>query len=124
MNAPFMKAISINFHGLPSSKNITQDFAIRASLITIEGQPDGLIVTGVFVDGLPQWTAPGSTPATIFIRPPLPQQGERIEVRCVVPLLALESPAKGSKWLHPTNPSPDHSYGLQRPSFLRAETNE
>ena len=62
MNAPFMKAISINFHGLPSSKNITQDYAIRASLITIEGQPDGLIVTGVFVDGLPQWTAPGSTP--------------------------------------------------------------
>ena len=119
-----MKAISIHFLGLPSSKNITFDCGARASLITIEGHPSGLIVTGVFVDGLPQWIVPGSTPGTVFVRPSLPQQGERIEVRCVVPCSPPEGPSKGSKWLHPAYPTPDHSYGLQRPESPRAGMNQ
>lgn len=125
-----VRAISINFHGLPSLKgdsgsdgvSIEQDYTTRTSLLTIKNQPDGLIVTGVFVDGLPQWTVPGATPATVFIRPPLMRQGERIEVRCVIPSDAPRGPAKGSEWLVPAYPPPTPTYGLTAPELPRTKT--
>ena len=111
-----MRALSINFLALPSSKNIEQDYGARLSTITLTGQPDETVITGVFVNGMPQWTAPGVHPCTVSVRPPLLQQGERVEVRCVVPQEAPEGPHKALHWPAPAYPTPSDSYGLQRRS--------
>ncbi len=110
-----MKAISIQFHALSTLKQIKQDYAAHLSSVTIEGQPEGTVITGVFVDGLPQWIVPSVTPMTVHVRPPLLQQGERIEVRCVIPQEAPQSPAKGSERLAPAYPTTAPSYGLTAP---------
>ena len=81
-----MKAVSILFLGLPSSKNIKQDYGSRFSTVSIEGFPevtDGTSIAGVCVNGVPVWTVPSHIPLTVCVRPPLAQQGERIEVRCI-----------------------------------------
>ena len=104
-----MKAISIKFHALPTSRNITQDFAMRASTVCITEQakeyPSGLTIIGVYVEGLPCWTVPKDTPGglpfTVSVRPPFLQQGERVEVRCACPLQASTAPVRGPDWPSP-----------------------
>ena len=118
-----MKAISIKFHALPSSKNIEQDFAMRCSSVSIAEQarehPEGLVIVGVYVDGLPQWTVPKATPDglpfTVSVRPALQLQGERVEVRCLCPLQAPTEPVKALQWLAPAYQTPEPSYGLTAP---------
>lgn len=122
-----MKAVSIKFHALPTSRNIEQDFAMRCSSVSIADavleqaieHPEGLVIVGVYVDGLPQWTVPKATPDglpfTVSVRPPLLQQGERVEVRCLCPLQAPTEPVKALQRLAPAYPTPEPSYGLTAP---------
>ena len=108
MNAP-LKAISVKFHALPTSRNITQDFAMRASTVCITEQakeyPEGLTIISVYVDGLPCWTVPtqcskdtpDGLPFTMSVRPPLLQQGERVEVSVPVPFAGIYSTRQGAR---------------------------
>ena len=114
-----MRALSIKFLALPSSKNIEQDYGQRLCTVSIKEQanahPEGLVITGVFVDGMPQWSVP-IDPHTVAIRPPLKQQGERVEVRCLIP---EEQPAKAPQTNQAPTPPPDLGYGLQAPAGPR-----
>lgn len=123
MNAAPLKAVSINFYSLPTSKNIEQDYGMRTSTVSIakeaEGYPEGLTVIGVYVNGLPQWTVPGVAPLTVSIRPALMQQGEQVEVRCLTPLLAEEWPVKPFKRPTPALPTTPPIFGLTPPETRR-----
>jgi hypothetical protein len=115
MNAS-LNALSIQFHALPTSKGITQDYATGLTIVDLSEYLDGINIIehciGVFVDGLPQWTCPfRHRENVIAVRPPLRQEGERVELRCIAVPLA----PKGGKPVQATYPSPNLGYGLQAP---------
>jgi hypothetical protein len=122
-----MNALSIKFLSLPSAKNIIQDHGSRCTKVGIEGFPgvtQETVITGVYVDGSPCWTAPlFETPLTVCIRPQLEQQGQRIEVRCVTPSVGAHRPvSKASSAINrtlPARPSLKPSYGLTAPETKR-----
>ena len=125
-----MRPVSVKFLALPSSTNITQDFGAQLSIVSLKDHakdyPDGLTITGVYVDGLAQWTCPLPFDA-VAIRPPLKQQGERVEVRCVAcePSVGLHPHfVEGSKTIQAPTPLADHRYGLQAPSQTRQRHTE
>ena len=114
-----MKEISIHLRPLPSSPWITHDAAFGTSIVSIKDEaaqhPGPLTIVGVRLNGLPLRHRVIDA-STVVVRPCIPLQGDRLEVRCIGP----QRPQAALQWSAPAYPLPMESYGLQRPTDAAA----
>lgn len=126
-----MKGVSIHLRPLPGSPWITHDPAFGTSTVSIKSHlatlarearnhPQPLTIISVHLNGLPLRHRV-IDPCTVVVSPQLPLQGDRLEVRCIAPLLAAESAPKALRTPAPAYPRPDHGYGLQAPESRKEE---
>ena len=116
-----MKIITIKFYAcaaaLPTSLTIEQDYIGHHTLVSLPVPASGageLTPISVSVDGVRHWLLQQAD-GRLAIKPPLRQQGERVEIQCIDPCLAPYKPSEGVKPIQSPTPSPSAHYGLQRP---------
>ena len=117
---------TISFYALPGCPYLEQQPALRQSILTVSGMPEGERITGVFINSLVPSRIGHVTDTQVYVFPMVPLEGARVVVQMSASLETVkEAPTEP---MQPLQHQPRHypsqgrqtaprndGYGLQPP---------